>query len=152
MNRFLMGLSLTATLAFAADSARVWKSSDLKGYEKKLASKVDAQKIASEGFGKLGSNATAQVSHREADGVAELHETKDDFFVVESGEATLETGGSVVDAKKTDQHEVRGPSIKGAEKHALAAGDIVYIPAGTPHRLLVSKGKQFTYFVIKVTK
>ncbi len=152
MTRILIGLSLTASLALAADGARVWKASELKGSEKKLSPKVDAQKIASEGFGKLGSNATAQISHREADGVAELHETKDDFFVVESGEATLELGGSVVDPKKTDQHEVRGPSIKGAEQKQLSAGDIVYIPANTPHRLLVAKGKQFTYFVIKVNK
>lgn len=152
MTRILIGLSLTATLVFAADTARVWKASELKGYEKKLAPKVDAQKIASEGFGKLGTNATAQISHREGDGVAELHELKDDFFVVESGEATLEVGGTVVDPKKTEPHEVRGPSIKGAEKKQLAAGDIVYIPANTPHRLSLNKGKQFTYFVIKVSR
>lgn len=152
MTRILIGLSLSACLMFAADSARVWKSSDLKGYDKKLAPKIDAGKIATEAFGKLGTHATAQISHREADGIAELHEAKDDFFVVESGEATLETGGSVVDPKKTEAHEVRGPSIKGADKKQLTAGDIVYIPANTPHRLLVKKGKQFTYFVIKVAR
>ncbi len=152
MTRLLIGFSLVAALAFAADSARIWKAGDLKGYEKKLSAKIDAQKIASEGFGKMGSNATAQISHREGDGIAELHEMKDDFFVVESGEATLETGGTVVDPKKTEANEVRGPSIKGATKHTLSAGDIVYIPAGTPHRLLLTGSKQFTYFVIKVNK
>jgi quercetin dioxygenase-like cupin family protein len=33
----------------------------------------------------------------------------------------------------------------------LSTGDIVHIPAGTPHQLLLDKGKPFTYFVVKVT-
>ena len=75
-----------------------------------------------------------------------------DFFVVESGEATLVVGGQVVGGKTTAPNEIRGPKINGGERRKLAAGDIVHIPVKAPHQLLVENGKQFTYFVIKVQK
>ena len=152
MTRILVGFTLSAALVFAADTVRVWKASDLKAFDQSLSKKMTADKIGTEAFGKIGTHTTAQISHREGDGIAELHETKDDLFVVETGEATLEVGGTVASPKKTEEHEIRGPSINGAEKKKLAAGDIVYIPAGTPHRLFVDKSKPFTYFVIKVAK
>src|SRR5437773_11821556 len=92
----------------------------------------------------------AMVAHVEGDGQAELHERQADLFVVGSGEATLVFGGEVVSPKKTEPNEVRGPSIKGGERRALAAGDVVHIPAKIPHQLLLPAGKEFTYFVMKV--
>jgi mannose-6-phosphate isomerase-like protein (cupin superfamily) len=148
---------LGACAAMAAGSGdlpgfRHWGNTELKGYEKKLASKVDKAKIASEAFGAFGNNAKAQISHREGNGEAEVHEMVEDFFVVESGEATLVVGGQVANQRQSAPNEFRGPSIKGGENKKLVAGDIVCIPAKMPHQLLVENGKQFTYFVIKVTK
>jgi mannose-6-phosphate isomerase-like protein (cupin superfamily) len=71
-------------------------------------------------------------------------------MVVESGEATLVVGGTVVNPKTTAPHEIRGPSIKGGEKKSLAAGDVVHIPVKVPHQMLVESGKQITYFVVKI--
>jgi mannose-6-phosphate isomerase-like protein (cupin superfamily) len=45
---------------------------------------------------------------------------------------------------------VRGPSIRGGEKMALAAGDVVHIPIKTAHQMLVESGRQITYFVVKI--
>ena len=56
----------------------------------------------------------------------------------------------MVDGKQTAAGEVRGPSIKGGESKKLGAGDVVHIPAKIPHQILVSNGKQFTYFVVKI--
>ena len=141
----------TAMLALGADlpGFKHWSNVELKGYEKKLAAKTDDKKIASESFGSLGNNAKA---HREANGEAEVHEMVEDFFVVESGEATLVVGGKVENERQSAPNEMRGPSIKGGEKKKLVAGDIVCIPAKMPHQLMVESGKQFTYFVLKVTK
>lgn len=137
----------------AADPAGYvqWNAKDLRGYEQKLKPKIDAQKFAGEQLGSWG-NHNAMIAHREGDGQAELHETMSDFFVVQSGEATLVVGGSVVDGKTTAPHEIRGPKISGGERHKLTAGDAVHIPVNVPHQLLLEKGKQFTYFVIKVQK
>ena len=127
----------------------VWSGSELKGYGKKLAPKMTAGKIATERLAAFP-NHFAMIAHREADGQAELHEKQADLFVVASGEATLVYGGEVLSPKTTEPNEVRGPSIKGGEKKALAAGDVVHIPARIPHQLLVPAGKEFTYFVLKV--
>lgn len=139
----------------AADPAgfRHWKSADLKGYEKTLGAKVDPKsKSASERFGNFGANSTAMIGHREGDGQAEVHELVADYFVVQSGEATLVYGGRLARPNQSAANEMRAPAIDGGERIKLAAGDIVVIPANTPHQLMVQSGKQFTYFVIKVNK
>jgi len=42
-----------------------------------------------------------------------------------------------------------GTGIEGGERHALAAGDIVHIPAKIPHSFLVPAGKHITYVLVK---
>ncbi|HVD78542.1 MAG TPA: hypothetical protein VNH43_13085, partial [Vicinamibacteria bacterium] len=76
----------------------VWSGSELKGYGKKLAPKMNEGKVASERLATFP-NHFAMVAHREGDGEAELHEKQADLFVVESGEATLVFGGEVVSPK-----------------------------------------------------
>ena len=66
------------------------------------------------------------------------------------GTTTLVTGGSVVDDKAGEGGEHTGASIKDGRETVLRPGDVVHIPAGMPHRLLIKKGGRFTYFVVKV--
>ena len=79
-----------------------------------------------------------------------MHETQADVFVAQAGEATLITGGTIVDAKTTQPHEVRGSAITGGTETQIAPGDFVIIPAGTPHQMKIAAGKQFAYLVMKV--
>jgi mannose-6-phosphate isomerase-like protein (cupin superfamily) len=150
MKLFLVTIAATAVLS-AADPAGFgqWKSSELKSLEKNLSPKIDAHKIASQPLANYG-NHTLSIIHREGSGEAELHETQADLFVVQSGEATLVIGGSVVDPKTTAANEVRGPSIKDGERKRLGPGDVVHIPAKTAHQLMVDPGKQITYVIAKV--
>lgn len=124
-----------------------WSASDLREVTHKLASK--GGKFASQPLEKFGNHYT-MLAHRQADGEAELHETEADLFVVESGNATLIVGGKIKDGKTSAPNEIRGPSIDGGSKKTLAQGDIVHIPAKTPHQLLLNGSKEFTYFVMKV--
>ena len=144
---------LTAAAALPAGSNpagfELWKSGDLQAFEQKLSPKMNAQKVATQPLGSYG-NHNFLMAHREGSGEAELHETQADVMVVESGEATLVVGGTVVDPKTTAPHEIRGPSIKGGEKKFLAAGDVVHIPVKVPHQMLVESGRQITYFVVKI--
>jgi quercetin dioxygenase-like cupin family protein len=57
-----------------------------------------------------------------------------------------------VDAKTTAPNEMRGPSITGGMEKKLSAGDVVSIPPKVPHQLKLDAGKQFTYFVVKITQ
>jgi len=152
MKKTALAVLMTAVVPIMAaepPGVVVWSGSELKGYGKKLAPKMNEGKVASERLASFP-NHFAMMAHREGDGEAELHEKQADLFVVQSGEATLVFCGEVVSPKTTAPNEVRGPSIKGGERKALAAGDVVHIPAKVPHQLLVPAGKEFTYFVMKV--
>lgn len=104
---------------------------------------------ASETLQKYGVDYT-MLSYRTQDGGAELHANFADIFVVVEGEATLLTGGELEHQEAGAPGEFRGTSVlHGASTH-LGKGDVVHIPPGTPHQLLIAKGSSFTYFVIKV--
>jgi len=95
-------------------------------------------------------NDTFMLSRREADGVVEWHENQVDVFFVQSGSATLIVGGQMVGGETVEPHEKRNGTIEGGVRQRLSAGDIVRIPARTPHQILLDGSKGFTYFVIKV--
>ncbi|HEX4032014.1 MAG TPA: cupin domain-containing protein [Terracidiphilus sp.] len=81
-------------------------------------------------------------------GRAELHTTSaDEFFVVE-GHASLLTGGAIVNPSGTA--EVRGDSVRGGTRAELKAGDVVHIPANTPHQLLLDNTGPFVYILVKI--
>jgi mannose-6-phosphate isomerase-like protein (cupin superfamily) len=127
-----------------------WTSEALKGFEQKLAPKIDARMVATEDMASYGSHSLVVV-HREGTGEAEVHELLADIFVVQSGQATLLVGGAVIGGKNTGPGEIRGSGIKGGEKRQLAAGDMVHIPAGMPHQVTLEKGRQLTYVIVKVS-
>ncbi len=129
-----------------------WPGADLKAYGKKLAPKLNESKAAGDQFGKYG-RASVAIAYREASGEAEVHQGVADFFIVQAGEATLVVGGSVVGAQTVSPGEIRGKSIQGGVSKRLVVGDVVHIPPGTPHQLLLrGKAPSITYFVVKVDK
>lgn len=126
----------------------LYSAKELQAVGQKLTQK-HAQ-FASQDLARYGNHYT-MLAFRSATGSSELHEHEADIFIIESGEATLVTGGRIVGARRTKAGEIRGSSIEGGQRHQVAVGDIVHIPAGTPHQLLIEKDKPFTYFVVKVT-
>ena len=90
-------------------------------------------------------------SHREKGGQAEVHEKETDIFYVTEGSATFVTGGSVVGGKTTRPGQILGSEIKGGQTHQLSKGDVIVVPAGTPHWFR-EVPKSVSYFVVKVLK
>jgi len=90
------------------------------------------------------------VSHREKDGVVELHEKKDDVMIVQSGEGDLVVGGKGLDMRTSAPGEQQGTSIEGGTRVHVRSGDVIRIPAGTPHQYFVAPGQQITYSLVKV--
>ena len=88
--------------------------------------------------------------HREADGSPELHETQVDVMFVQSGSATLVVGGKLLNSETVAPHEKRNGIIQGGTRQKLSAGDVVRVPPGTPHQVLLDGAKEITYFVVKV--
>lgn len=141
---------LISAAGFAADPPgfKLYSAAELKRYRQELPGKLNDKKLASQKLDDFGSHST-QVSHREGPGEAEVHDTDNDLFVVQSGQATLVVGGKVESPRTISAGEIRGPSISGGEKKVLKPGDIAHIPAKVPHQLLIDQGKEFTYFVMK---
>jgi quercetin dioxygenase-like cupin family protein len=90
------------------------------------------------------------LAHREGDGRAEVHVHEADLFFIVDGEATLVTGGQVVNPTTEKPGEIRGSSIEGGKRQKLSPGDVVHIAANVPHQLLLEPGKQINYFAMKV--
>ncbi len=145
----LLLASATWLRAADPDGFGLWKGDAVKNSGKELASQIDDQKFAWQPLGTY-QNHLMGISHREGDGSAELHETQVDILIVESGEASLVVGGTMVEPKTVKPHEVRGKSIEGGEIKQLTPGDVVHIPAKVPHQLKIASGKTFTYLVVKV--
>jgi quercetin dioxygenase-like cupin family protein len=70
---------------------------------------------------------------REKSPVAEIHTNEADFFYIVDGRATQVLGGTVIDGKETGPGQVRGPRTEGGQTYHVAKGDIMWVPANTPH-------------------
>lgn len=97
-----------------------------------------------------GSNYMIHTSRRTEAGKAEVHTKDADLIYVMDGMATFVTGGKVIDGQNTAPDEIRGASIEGGQTFKLAKGDVIVVPAGTPHWFKEIQGKQFLYYVVKV--
>jgi mannose-6-phosphate isomerase-like protein (cupin superfamily) len=97
-------------------------------------------------------NHILSISHREENGRAEVHKTKADVMVIQSGTATLVSGGEVIDPVTTAPNELQGSGIKGGESRTVGPGDVIEIPAGVPHQFFLAPGTQITYFLVKVVQ
>ena len=90
------------------------------------------------------------LSERTANGGGEVHQHFDDVMVVQEGTATLVTGGTLIDPHTESDGELRGSGIKDGQSQTITVGDIVHVPAGTPHQLQVAGGTTYSAMVIKV--
>ena len=89
-----------------------------------------------------------QTDRRTANGNIEIHEKETDIFYVTQGEATFVTGGKMIGGKVSRPDQLLGTDIEGGETHHLAKGDVVVIPAGTPH-WFKQVPQSIQYFVVK---
>ena len=92
----------------------------------------------------------ALLSFRSRNGEAEVHERFADHFYVLAGAATLALGGTVAGARNIAPGETRGDAIEGGQRQELRAGDMIHVPAGMPHQMLVAGDTSITCFVLKV--
>jgi mannose-6-phosphate isomerase-like protein (cupin superfamily) len=136
-------------LAQTGTSAQVFSGKDVAAQLATLAQTAKVSGSSGAKLGDYGSHAI-QLSVRTTSGGAEVHAHYDDIFVVTQGSATLITGGTVVDAKTGSDGETKGSSIQGGTSQTIAKDDIVNIPAGTPHQLIVAPGTIYSSIVVKV--
>lgn len=86
---------------------------------------------------------------RTSNGEAEVHATDDDLFIVRQGHARITVGGEVDGNRQVSPNEWRGSTITGGSNYDLSPGDVLWIPAGMPHQMLLSQGGSVEYLVVK---
>jgi len=81
----------------------------------------------------IGENGLIVLAQRRAAGEVEVHENTNHVFIIVEGEATFITGGTMVEPKNTAPGQIRAKSVQGGQTFHLTKGDVITIPAKTPH-------------------
>lgn len=135
--------------AQSSGKAEVFSADKLHAQLAQLAQQANTKGSGGATLGSYGSH-TIMLSERTASGRAEIHAHFDDVMFVLDGKATLITGGEVIDPHSASDGETNGSSIRNGVSQPVSAGDVIHIPAGTPHQLVIAPGTAYTALVIKV--
>ena len=88
------------------------------------------------------------LANRRGAGEVEVHDKTNHIFIIVEGEATFVTGGTLVGAKNTAPGQIRAASLNGGQTHQLKKGDVITIPAKTPHWWKEVPTKTIAYYAI----
>lgn len=127
----------------------IWKAADLRSHDQALSTHVAPDHSSRETLADYCDH-RFRMLYRDANGNPEQHDAIIDVVMVQSGEGELQLGGTMIGKRGTTTGEYVGIRLEGGERHPLAAGDIVHIPAGVPHAFLVAEGQHITYVLLKI--
>ena len=92
-----------------------------------------------------------QGGHRTSPSQVEVHEKETDVIYVTDGDVTYVTGGTMVGGKVSAPNQLLGTDIQGGETHHLTKGDVIVVPAGTPH-WSKEVPSSVSYYIVKILK
>jgi uncharacterized RmlC-like cupin family protein len=93
--------------------------------------------------------ATVLMVRRDQPGEIELHTAQNDVLVAHDGRARVLIGDKVEGAHEVSPGEWRGGKMSGAHSYSMAPGDVLWIPAGLPHQVIVPAHGSFNYLAMK---
>jgi mannose-6-phosphate isomerase-like protein (cupin superfamily) len=99
-----------------------------------------------------GPGSIVYILRRDKTGETEVHMAFNDIYVVQSGQAKITVGGQVTGNRETVPTEWLGGDISGGTDYSLAQGDVLFIPAGVPHKVLIPPKASITYVLVKTPK
>ena len=77
-----------------------------------------------------------------------MHDKTNHVFIIVEGEATFVTGGTLVGARQTGADQIRASGIQGGQTHQLTKGDVITIPAKTPHWFKEVPTQTIAYYAV----
>lgn len=96
-----------------------------------------------------GGHFSLNLVHRVGKEQPQWHKEEVDLYIIQSGTATIVTGGELVGPIETAQDgDKRGASIKGGVLREVVPGDVVFIPPGVAHQGIFNDAKGVTYLNI----
>jgi mannose-6-phosphate isomerase-like protein (cupin superfamily) len=90
------------------------------------------------------------LAQRREAGPVEYHDHTNHVFIMVEGEATLVVGGTMTDPKRTAPDQMRAPSLNGGTIYHLSKGDVITIPAKTPHWFKEVPTKTVAYYAVNI--
>lgn len=90
------------------------------------------------------------LAQRREAGQAEYHDRTNHVFIFVEGETTLVVGGTLVDPKRTAADQMRAPSVEGGTTYHVTKGDVITIPAKTPHWFKDVPTKTVAYYAVNI--
>jgi mannose-6-phosphate isomerase-like protein (cupin superfamily) len=92
----------------------------------------------------------AQLEYRPRTAPAALHEKDAELFVVLQGTGSIVTGGKLVDEKRVNANNLSGSSITGGNSQSVGVGDMLIVPANTPHQVIPAGGAPIVLMTMHV--
>ena len=90
------------------------------------------------------------LAQRREAGLVEYHDHTNHVFILVEGEATLVVGGTMVDPRRNTPDQMRAPSLEGGTTYHLSKGDVITIPAKTPHWFKEVPTKTVAYYAVNI--
>jgi len=98
----------------------------------------------------IGENGLIVLAQRRGAGEVEVHENTNHVFIIVEGEATFVTGGTLVQPKTTVPGQIRAPRVEGGQTYHLTKGDVITIPAKTPHWFKEVSSQTIAYYAVNL--
>jgi mannose-6-phosphate isomerase-like protein (cupin superfamily) len=92
----------------------------------------------------------AQLEYRPGTSPAAVHEKDAELMVVLEGTGNIVTGGKLVDEKRNNANNLGGSSITGGKSQAVVKGDMLIVPANTPHQVIPTGGAPIVLMTMHV--
>ena len=126
-----------------------WNSDHIQEVADELEARLGDRSMIFETIGNYDGHSVYLVL-RGKTGQAEMHETESDVQIGVRGTATLVVGGDIIDASSLPRKQVRGAAISGGQRQLTAPGDLIHIPPGVAHQLLIDQGAPYMYLLFKI--
>src|ERR1700756_1440286 len=116
---------LVAAVSVRAEDPKgfaMWKAGELKEHDAALSKHVEADHSSRETLADYGDH-RFRLLYRDADGNPEQHDNIVDVVIVQSGEGTLQLGGTMIGKRAGGgAGEYLGTRLEGGERHPLGPG------------------------------
>jgi len=92
----------------------------------------------------------AQLEYRPGTSPAAVHEKDAELMVVLEGTGNIVTGGKLVEEKRNNANNLGGSSITGGNSQSVVKGDMLIVPANTPHQVIPTGGAPIVLMTMHV--
>jgi mannose-6-phosphate isomerase-like protein (cupin superfamily) len=124
--KYVLAIAASFTLGILVAAAGVPMKVHYVGHDQVASTMVKGGQI-------IEDNGLIVLANRATQRGAELHDTTNHLFIIVDGEGTFVTGGKLINPKVVSPGQTRADGIEGGESHHLTKGDVITVPAKTPH-------------------